>query len=204
MNMIESSPAQPSTTDWITAISAFGSLVVLFFYTYYTFKMQKSIAKQVEEQTRQTEELIHQRFLSILPSIFLTDFTKNSFKAHNIGYGLALNITFQAQHIIENPEGSKWKINYIIKDISQIPANELASVNYETYLAFISQDGRVDEDRSGEVPLSDLSLSHGFPIQITFQDIEGNNYEQEIKDEKDTKKHGFVKRIEGTQTSNKI
>ena len=83
--MLENTILQPSTTDWITVILAIitaflalVSVIILAFYTYYTRKMQKSISKQVTEQNRQTEELVHQRLLGIPPSIFLTNFNGNS------------------------------------------------------------------------------------------------------------------------------
>ena len=204
--MLENSITQPSTTEWITAIAAIittllalVSVIILAFYTYYTRKIQESISNQVDEQVRQTEELIHQRLLGILPSIFLTNSIKNNFIAHNIGYGIALNIAFKCtEPSFEFTEEIEWQIYYKFENVPQILPNESISINHKKFDRQKFQDGKIYEDESKEAAFSGLSIPEGVHIQVTFQDIEGNKYEQDIEIGKDINRHSFVKRIENT------
>ena len=200
--MLENTILQPSTTDWITVILAIitaflalVSVIILAFYTYYTRKMQKSISKQVTEQNRQTEELVHQRLLGIPPSIFLTNFSGNSLLARNIGYGIASNVSFNvpisSQEIVQRLD---WEKYYKFDNISQILPNESVSVNYKTFSRQRLQDSEIIEDESEEDSFPGLQISKGFQIQVTFQDIEGNQCQQDIQILNDAYKQGFVKK----------
>ncbi|TAK63855.1 MAG: hypothetical protein EPO24_03885, partial [Bacteroidetes bacterium] len=67
---------------FLNLIITFLTLVVLIVYTYYT--------------RRQTKELIHQRRLSVMPSIFTQVISENNIRKlrlTNIGNGIALNVT---------------------------------------------------------------------------------------------------------------
>ncbi len=118
--------AQPSITDWITAISAFASAIILLFYTIYTRKMQQAIENQVKEQVRQTEELIHQRRLGILPYL-VASVKDNDIELANIGNGTALNIEIIPK-ITSQILSDVNKITYEFEKIPMLSSKEKHSV----------------------------------------------------------------------------
>jgi uncharacterized membrane protein affecting hemolysin expression len=55
----------------ISALTLFvllATLIVLIFYTKYTYNMQKAVERQAKIASDQTQELIRQRRLSVLPA----------------------------------------------------------------------------------------------------------------------------------------
>lgn len=175
--MIES--IKQTITDWITAISAFGSFIVLIFYTYYTRKMQSSIARQVNEQTRQTEELIHQRRLGIMPYLII-EINNSQLLITNTGNGIALNIEIKS---FKNNE----LLNSHFEIISKILPKETIGVSGAD---IIHNDIR-----------NSLELYYGGDEthiigKICFQDLEGNFYEEDLKNfSKKTIRYSFPKLI---------
>ena len=157
--------AQLSTTDWITAISAFGSLIILAFYTYYTRKMQESIAQQVNEQTRQTEELIHQRRLGIMPYLII-EISNSQLFVTNIGNGMALNVEIKSFRNNELLNSNFEKISKILpKETVKILAAGISGKNTQNSLEpFFGGD---EKHIIGK---------------ICFQDLEGSLYEEDLRD----------------------
>ncbi len=148
--MIEAT--QPLITDWVIAISAIAIAGLLAFYTYYTRKMQQSIADQVEEQNRQTEELIHQRLLNILPAILIKD-EGELVSLRNVGNGTALNIFIR-------PIFSKTNSTIKDEDIKRFTYN-LASLRPHEELSLPLKNGVWDgvgiiETVFGEVIFTDI------------------------------------------------
>src|SRR5438552_13701609 len=71
------------------------TLIVLVLYTFYTYRMQKTARDQ-------TEELIRQRKLSNLPAFIalaVDPRQSNRIRLHNIGKGVALNVTCDDVHV---------------------------------------------------------------------------------------------------------
>lgn len=170
---------QSSITDWITAISAFGSFIVLIFYTYYTRKMQSSIAQQVNEQNRQTKELIHQRRLGIMPYLII-EISNSQLLITNTGNGIALNIEIKS---FKNNE----LLNSHFEIISKILPKETIGVSGAD---IIHNDIR-----------NSLELYYGGDEthiigKICFQDLEGNLYEEDLENfSKKTIRYSFPKLI---------
>ena len=166
---------QSSITDWITAVAAIASAVILYFYTIYTHRMQQAIEKQVIKQNRQTKELIHQRRLGIMPSI-LVKVTESYVNATNVGNGTALNVKFE--NTINNEKLHTEDFRYDIDSILVIlpKATGITKIRSES-------DCKIPTDWTG------LKA----PGKIIFQDIEGNNYNQILEnlDKKGNLRYGF-------------
>jgi hypothetical protein len=173
----------PSTsiTDWITAISALGSLIVLGFYTHFTRKMQNSIAEQVEIQTRQTEELIRQRRLGVMPFLKLNPREKK-LEIKNVGLGVAFNVEV---------DSTSYKLK-IAEPILEILPNETYYSSVEGHLYSEEFGKRLDIQAYDRITkYSDRNVD----LKVRFQDIEGNCYEQSVQMGKDGYIHGFVKLV---------
>jgi hypothetical protein len=78
----------------IIALATVASVIILYFYTKYTYRMQKA----VEEQAK---ELVRQRQLSILP-LLVIEVGDNILLIKNVGNGTAINIKTKSAKINES------------------------------------------------------------------------------------------------------
>ncbi len=171
--MLENTIAQSSTTDYIitsspviTAIAALASAVLLYFYTKYTRKMQESVAKQVEVQVRQTKELVHQRRLGIMPYLTI-EILNGKLLLTNIGNSLALNVEIKSS---KNSE------------LLQSPFEKIPKILPKEKIGVLTNGNIIEQD-----VLNSLTTHYGgedrqFINKIYFYDLEGNLYEENLKD----------------------
>jgi hypothetical protein len=153
------------------------TLITLILYTKYTYRMQQAIERQVRISSDQTDELVHQRRLSILPA-FVTyplEPRQGSFlHLNNIGNGVAIKI--QVEHVplqLEEYLGTIMGFNMIA---SLRPTNETTlSPRYE---GFGTRDQTNLAMRNPRV--QDYLRNERYTLQVKFYDIEGNAYTQSI------------------------
>lgn len=151
--------------SWITAISAFTSAVILIFYTYYTWRMQKAVEAQVKE-------LVHQKCLGIMPAI-LVEIKNQILILTNVGNGTALNI--------------------VIKPIQQKSNSKANSETLEKYVFRVSIL-RLGEQYSRAIPfnswdkMEDQIISF---VEISFTDILGIEYKGSLQNIGNDLKYGF-------------
>ncbi len=164
----------------VTALATGFSVFILFFYTYFTRKMQQAIEKQVNEQNRQTGEYIHQRRLGIMPSILL-EVGENCLYAKNIGNGTALNVKFE--NTIHNEKLYSEGFRYKIENVLMLLIGEAKEIN-------------ICNESDYKMPISWTGLR--IAGVIAFQDIEGNSYQQILENLGETGKfrYGFPVLIE--------
>lgn len=122
--------------------------------------MQQAIEKQVSQQNRQTEELIHQRRLGIMPSI-LVEVSESHLYAKNVGNGTALNVKFE--HTIDNEKLYSEDFSYKIENILMLLPEETKEIT-------------IHNDSNYKMPINWTGLR--VAGVIVFQDIEGNSYQQ--------------------------
>jgi hypothetical protein len=179
-------------TNWLTLII----LTLTFLYVRkYTITAQK-----------QTDELIKQRKLTTLPSLTIHDSFNHLFhsmaankrridKEHpwvsyleislfNVGNGISLNNSIQ----IHSPCFNN-KSHFVFDPISIIPKDQ----NQSASGAFIFSPDVKTEDEATD--LLNLFKKQETSIIFTFQDIEGNNYQQESKWDQENLQHGIVKNV---------
>jgi hypothetical protein len=144
-------------------------------------ELKRSAEAQEESQKAlkdQVAELVNQRRLSILPG-FILQF-KNHFDRpdiKNIGSGVALNIRVDP---IPLPIEGKWAgISILLHPLSHVLPNE----NETFALEFLGFDSPEDTNKSGigRDPNATQYLASGeYEVTVTFSDIEGNQYTQQI------------------------
>ncbi len=180
--------------DWLTWGVLTLTLIVLFIYTYYTFKLQK-ITKN------QTNEIIKQRRLSIMPSLIHDITTKNmvpvleNFSVRNIGNGPAINISIDKiwfRHSIQRNKDVYAKI----KSIGCLLPNEEKVEVFECYTNNDAYVGNSDKAQNLLNSIKRDGIYNGL-IKITFkfQDIEGNYYKQENTLDIEGYHHGITEPI---------
>lgn len=145
--------------------------------------MQESIAEQVKQQIKQTEELIHQKRLGIMPSI-LVEISEIHLYAKNVGNGTALNVKFE--NTIDNKKLYSEDFNYKIENILILIPEETKEIKIHNKSVY-------------KMPINWTGLR--VPGTIVFQDVEGNNYQQILENFGDTGKlrYGFPVLVEQTK-----
>src|SRR5436853_5123798 len=101
----------------INAALLLATLIVLIFYTLYTYRMQRTARNQ-------TEELIRQRKLSNLPAFIALPVDprqSNRIRLHNVGRGVALNVTCDDVHV---PSDDHPDVRIVIPPLAAIKPDE--------------------------------------------------------------------------------
>ena len=160
--------------SWIIAISALASAIILFFYTLYTYRMQKAVEKQ-------SEELVHQKRLGIIPLLILKLENTDILKIKNVGNGTAINVKIKSSKVKKRDIDNKPEITF--EETFMIKADEEIKIPVNGMLI------------SDSISFNDIGLLRFG--NISFQDIEGNVYEEDLKEcvEKEIK-FSFPKLIE--------
>lgn len=154
------------------------TLVVLIFYTKYTYKMQKAVERQAEIANAQTEELIRQRKLSNLPA-FITqphqDRSSNRIDLLNIGKGVALNVKVQDVRV---PHEQYPEARIVLPAVPAISPGEKVHPG----LAYAGLGDRDEQNRAMNTPPVESYLNHQlYTLTVNFLDVEGNEYEQVLE-----------------------
>jgi len=143
---------------------------------------------------RQVDELIHQRNLSIMPALSAQLIPiqggQYDFQLTNIGNGSALNVKLEKVKSCQSREDSY----FLFHRVPIIRSNESIILTYEEYL----YDNRIDKDKSFLFTLHEHHAEIEVPIYLTFQDIEGNKYKQNLFLGKGGYEQGFVKLVKGS------
>lgn len=168
----------------------------------------KSIANELLEHEKQTRELARQIRLSIMPA-FVVEVTKNRqiisqdqnwyLKMSNIGNGSATNITFEnIIHIHKEPTIYAAKTTIEILPIPFMEAKKdpiFLEISGESYNA----EGKVTAKPISPKTFTEIILKYEkdnfCTLKITFEDIEGTKYQQEIKIGYGVSSPGQVKEI---------
>jgi hypothetical protein len=139
--------------------------------------MQQEIARQVEAAHKQTEELIYQRNLSVMPAFNVWTEGKAGKPALalcNIGNGVAINVSVDPVHVKSHlAAGTIVKFDW------------LPVVNKNTTgFAFATVIHDLQSDRSLHV-IEIVDPFHSFfedgqPLAIQFQDLNGASYVQNL------------------------
>ena len=166
----------------LTLVVLFITLISVVYYTYLTYKLQKTAERQIYENIQQTEEIIRQRRLSILPSLQLVlaenpiptpevevKFKEKYAALNNIGNGVALNVSFVIDFY--DRKGVQNKTSYVN---AIHPKESVQLFNSTKHPAIIP---RLNNSK----------------IKFVFSDIEGNMYEQINEIKNGEPKHGVVK-----------
>ncbi|WP_022669467.1 hypothetical protein [Desulfospira joergensenii] len=162
--------------------------VIILFLTFLSVLAYTFIAK------KQTDELIKQRKLSVMPSLL---FTASQFTAiadeetgvylKNIGKGSAMNITIENFY---HPECGD--LYYEFQPVDLIHSGETVNVEYKHWK---KHEERLD--RGLMLWMFDKNHNSQFiaEIKINFMDIEGNKYQQTNRVGKGKYHHGPAKSV---------
>ncbi|MCD4677203.1 MAG: hypothetical protein K8S18_14590 [Desulfobacula sp.] len=194
-------------TNWLTLLVLTATLIAVIRYTVITDKLQKTAENQTKETIKQTYELIQQRRLSILPSLFLDkkfiDFSRLgvlqkrdekhlwalSYKADlsNLGNGIALNISVEI--INNNHKDSR----FIIQNLNMLKAKTTSEIGIDLKFKkpFTTAEEAIIDFEQSFLNNDNTAII----INLNFQDIEGNRYVQENILRSDDYYHGAVKPI---------
>jgi len=155
----------------INATLLLGTLVMLVFYTAYTYRMQRTARDQ-------TDELIHQRKLSNLPAFIaypLDPRQPNRVKLNNVGKGVALNVTCDDVRVAsdEHPDG-----RIIIPAVAAIKPGE----DIHPGVDFAGIGDGPERNRAMNAPPINNYLNHeDYVLTVNFCDVEGNRYTQRLR-----------------------
>jgi hypothetical protein len=144
------------------------TLVVLIFYTTYTYKMQRAAREQ-------TEELIHQRKLSNLPAFIaypIDPRQSNSIKLYNIGKGVAVNVTCEDVRV---PHDLHPEAKIILSPFAAIKPGEDAHSG--VHFARLG-DSNEQNKAMNAPPIVNYLNDQDYVLTINFLDVEGNPYQQ--------------------------
>ena len=168
----------PETAARWQVIISFGNLVVLFLtfialllYTRYTYQMQKA-------SHTQTQELIRQRRLSVLPAFVayqLEPRASNRIELHNIGNGVALNVKVQDVHVPHDlyPHARiTFPLELTIKrDEMRHPGVDFSGVG----------EGAGKNQAMNAPPILNFLNEKDYLLTLSFGDVEGADYEQQLR-----------------------
>ena len=151
------------------------TFITLVFYTKYTYDMQKAVKKQAMIAQSQTEELIHQRRLSVLPAFVAAPFddrSSNRINLNNVGKGVALNVFIQDVRVEHQ---SYPKASIVFPGIPFIqPGDKIhPGLNYS------GLGDRTEQNQAmNSSPVQNFLNDQDYILAVRFFDIEGNQYEQ--------------------------
>jgi hypothetical protein len=155
----------------INAALLFATLIVIFFYTMYTKRMQKTARDQ-------TEELIRQRKLSNLPAFIalaVDPRQSNRIRLHNIGKGVALNVSCDDVHV---PSADHPDARIIIPPLAAIKPDEAL----HSGVAFSGLGDRNEQNRAMNAPpIMNYLNDDAYVLTVRFCDVEGNRYSQNLQ-----------------------
>ncbi|MEK6287334.1 MAG: hypothetical protein AABO57_16455 [Acidobacteriota bacterium] len=171
--------------SWLMVLIYAATLLVVFFYTRETSKMQRAVAKQADE-------LVHQIRLSIMPAFVLRT-AGASLQIRNIGNGVAINV--QIDRLFLTPSSNET----FTPNILFTRAPFLDRPEWET-IKHVEYEGETVRSRpsvhSGYRDLLLRITENTYMLNIRFQDIEGNPYLQEVSMGKEGCNPGPIKPVE--------
>jgi hypothetical protein len=154
----------------INAAPLMATLVVLIFYTTYTYRMQQ-IARD------QTDELIRQRKLSNLPAFIaypVDPRQSNRINLYNIGKGVALNVKCDDVHVPSqlHPDG-----RIIIPSMAAIKPGQ----DFHSGVDFAGLGDRNEQNHAMNAPpIANYLNDEVYVLTVNFFDVEGNGYNQDL------------------------
>jgi len=177
--------------------------ITLFYvkeYTKITSELQRTAEKQQEAAETQTDELIKQRRLSIMPSLLHSievppKGKKAKLYIKNIGYGIALNVSIEDFSIKEVFNSYSKTILFEFNTIDLIKKDEKVQVNYSTHRKI--KKGPVPSVTTKNINTHSNLLKKDYEhseniLKFIFQDIEGYKYKQINRYGKGEYHHGTV------------
>jgi hypothetical protein len=153
------------------------TFVTLVFYTKYTYDMQNAVREQARIAADQTEELIHQRRLSVLPSFVAAPFedkSSNRIHLNNVGKGVALNVVIR-----DVPVGheSYPEARIVFPPMPFIQPGD----NVHPGLNYAGLGDRTEQTQAmNSSPVQNFLNHEHYILTVRFLDIEGNHYEQAL------------------------
>lgn len=151
------------------------TFITLVFYTKYTYDMQMAVKEQARIAQSQTEELIHQRRLSVLPAFVAAPFddrSSNRINLYNVGKGVALNVVIEDVPVKHELYP---KASIVFPRIAVIqPGDKIhPGLNYS------GLGDRTEQNQAMNSPPVQNFLNHqDYILAVRFLDVEGNQYEQ--------------------------
>jgi hypothetical protein len=147
-------------------------------YTKYTYDMQKAVKDHAKEAAAQTEELIHQRRLSVLPSFvaaLLEPRSSNRINLNNVGKGVTLNVVIDDVAVRHE---SYAEARIVLPPIPFIqPGQEIhPGLNYAGL-----GDRNQQHQAMNTPPVENFLNNQEYTLTVRFLDIEGNQYEQALR-----------------------
>jgi hypothetical protein len=159
----------------INLLVLLATLIVLIFYTRFTYKMQKAVERQAEISNAQIEELIRQRKLSNLPAFvaYLAESSiSNRIDLSNIGKGVAFNVKIDDVRV---PLDGHPEARIVLPAVAAIRPEERVHPG----LAYAGL-GDKDEQARASIgpPIENYMNDQIYDLRVRFLDVEGNSYEQ--------------------------
>lgn len=173
-----------SAALWQVVLSALNIVVLiatfitLVLYTKYTYQMQRAVKQQVTVAAAQTEELIHQRRLSVLPSFVVVPTepkSSNRINLNNVGKGVAINVVIEdvAVKHISFPEA-----RICFPPVSFIQQGQ----QIHPGLNYTGLGDRIQQNQAMNAPPIENFLNESeYTLTVRFLDIEGNGYQQALR-----------------------
>lgn len=159
----------------INLLVLIATLIVLIFYTTYTYRMQKAVESQSAIANAQTDELIRQRKLANLPAFVAElhqDRSSNRLDVRNIGKGVALNIKV---HDVQVPHEQHPDARIVLPSIATINPGE----KIHPGLAYVGLGDRDEQNRAmNRPPIQNYLNNETYDLRVSFVDLEGTKYEQ--------------------------
>ena len=141
-------------------------LGVVFWYTYVNLGLLKAARKQ-------TDELIHQRRLSLMPCLFAEmkydSPGRDILRLSNVGNGVALNITIDPINI-----HSQGDYIYEFRPIATLIQKESITVDFDEIVVGL----KTDAEQKSLMFLTSESAIRKIEARATFHDLEGVRYQQ--------------------------
>ena len=147
------------------------TLIVLIFYTIFTYRIQRTARNQ-------TEELIRQRKLSNLPAFIalaIDPRQSNRIHLHNVGKGVALNVTYDDVRVPSDDHPDARIINLPLAAIKPDQALHAG-------VAFAGLGDRNEQNRAMNAPpIVNYLNDEAYVLTVRFFDVEGNRYSQRLR-----------------------
>ena len=155
----------------INAALLLATVIVLIFYTIYTYRIQRTARDQ-------TEELIRQRKISNLPAFIalaIDPRQSNRIHLHNVGKGVALNVTCDDVRV---PSDDHPDARIIIPPLPAIKPDEAL----HSGVAFAGLGDRNEQNRAMNAPpIVNYLNDETYVLTVRFCDVEGNRYSQRLR-----------------------
>ena len=151
---------------WLNIIVLTITMCVIIWYTIITNRLHRVSQNQLTELTKQ-------RRLSVIPTLLpqlLRHGVLNKMNLMNIGNGVAVNIHFEKVRYAPPEMGDTY---YEFEDIPMLRPTEHLIVSYKSFVL-----GRIEHPDVGLVHLTTEYSKTTVLLNITFQDLEGEQYEE--------------------------